>query len=108
MPGMTKAEFQNCQNCGSAYWVHGDISFVMASKLFAVLIFGILTGMADPKLQFSYIVEQLRKHKLTYIPVVKPQTSEHNSYFLQDIWNGREGSMFISINGHNCKVLLRR
>ncbi|KAG1722397.1 uncharacterized protein EDB91DRAFT_1088147 [Suillus paluster] len=36
MPGMTKAEFQNCQNSGSAYWVHGDISFVMASKLFAV------------------------------------------------------------------------
>ncbi|KAG1731082.1 uncharacterized protein EDB91DRAFT_1338665 [Suillus paluster] len=37
MPGMTKAEFQNCQNCGSAYWVHGDISFVMASKQFAVI-----------------------------------------------------------------------
>ncbi|KAG0692155.1 hypothetical protein DFH29DRAFT_567033 [Suillus ampliporus] len=60
-------------------------------------------GMADPKPQFSYLVKQLRKHKLAYIHVVEPQTSEHNSDFLRDIWNGREGSTFISANGHDRK-----
>ncbi|KAG1742294.1 uncharacterized protein EDB91DRAFT_1236950 [Suillus paluster] len=54
-------------------------------------------GMADPK------PHQLRKRKLAYIHVVEPQTSEHNSDFLRDIWNGDEGSTFISANGHNRK-----
>ncbi|KAG1844611.1 hypothetical protein DFJ58DRAFT_802134 [Suillus subalutaceus] len=61
-------------------------------------------GMADPKPQFSYLVEQLRKHKLAYIHVVEPMpaevTSEKNSDFIRDIWEGVEGSAFISTNGH--------
>ena len=59
--------------------------------------------MADPKPQFAYLVEQLRKHKLAYIHVVEPSTSEHNSDFLRDIWKTREGSTFISASGHNRK-----
>ncbi|KAG2057915.1 FMN-linked oxidoreductase [Suillus hirtellus] len=67
---------------------------------------GILSGMgmADPKPQFSYVVEQLRKHKLAYIHVVEPMpaevTAEKNSDFLRDIWQGVEGSTFISTNGY--------
>jgi NADPH2 dehydrogenase len=61
-------------------------------------------GMADPKPQFSYVVEQLRKHKLAYIHVVEPMpaeiTAEKNSDFLRDIWQGVEGSTFISTNGY--------
>ncbi|KAG1779899.1 hypothetical protein EV702DRAFT_965209 [Suillus placidus] len=61
-------------------------------------------GMEDPKPQFSYVVEQLRKHKLAYIHVVEPMpaeiTAEKNSDFLRDIWQGVEGSTFISTNGH--------
>lgn len=60
-------------------------------------------GMADPKPQFSYIVEWLRKHKLAYIHLVEPESSEHNSDFLRKIWEGREGSTFISTNGHDRK-----
>jgi NADPH2 dehydrogenase len=60
-------------------------------------------GMADPKPQFSYLVEQLRKHKLAYIHIIEPETSEHNSDFLRNIWDGREGSTFISANGHDRK-----
>jgi NADPH2 dehydrogenase len=62
-------------------------------------------GMADPKPQFSYLVEQLRKHKLAYIHVVEPMpaevSDEKNSDFIRDIWQGVEGSTFISTNGHN-------
>ncbi|KAG2045959.1 FMN-linked oxidoreductase [Suillus hirtellus] len=61
-------------------------------------------GMADPKPQFSYLVEQLRRHKLAYIHVVEPMpaevTAEKNSDFLRDIWQGVEGSTFISTNGY--------
>jgi len=61
-------------------------------------------GMADPKPQFSYLVEQLRKHKLAYIHVVEPMpadiTADKNSDYLRDIWEGVEGSTFISTNGH--------
>ncbi|KAG2095890.1 NADH:flavin oxidoreductase/NADH oxidase [Suillus discolor] len=61
-------------------------------------------GMADPKPQFSYLVKQLRKHKLAYIHVVEPMpaevTAEKNSDFLRDIWQGVEGSTFISTNGY--------
>jgi len=61
--------------------------------------------MADPKPQFSYLVEQLRKHKLAYIHVVEPMpaevSDEKNSDFIRDIWQGVEGSTFISTNGHN-------
>ncbi|KIK36666.1 hypothetical protein CY34DRAFT_811120 [Suillus luteus UH-Slu-Lm8-n1] len=61
-------------------------------------------GMADPKPQFSYVVEQLRKHKLAYIHVVEPVadevSAERNSDFIRDIWQGVEGSTFISTNGH--------
>jgi NADPH2 dehydrogenase len=61
-------------------------------------------GMADPKPQFSYLVEQLRKHKLAYIHVVEPMpaevSDEKNSDFIRDIWQGVEGSTFISTNGH--------
>ncbi|KAG2072136.1 NADH:flavin oxidoreductase/NADH oxidase [Suillus decipiens] len=61
-------------------------------------------GMTDPKPQFSYLVEQLRKHKLAYIHVVEPMpkeiTAEINSDFIRDIWEGVEGSTFISTNGH--------
>ncbi|KAG2743968.1 NADH:flavin oxidoreductase/NADH oxidase [Suillus brevipes Sb2] len=61
-------------------------------------------GMADPKPQFSYLVEQLRKHKLAYIHVVEPMpteiTADKNSDHLRDIWKGVEGSTFISTNGH--------
>ncbi|KAG1832337.1 hypothetical protein F4604DRAFT_1694809 [Suillus subluteus] len=61
-------------------------------------------GMVDPKPQFSYLVEQLRKHKLAYIHVVEPMpdevTAETNSDFIRDIWQGVEGSTFISTNGH--------
>jgi NADPH2 dehydrogenase len=60
-------------------------------------------GMADPKPQFSYIVERLRKHKLAYIHLVEPESSEHNSDFLREIWEGHEGSTFISSNGHDRK-----
>lgn len=60
--------------------------------------------MADPKLQLSYVVEQLRKHKLAYIHVVEPMPAEvnavRNSDFLRDIWQGVEGSPFISTNEH--------
>ncbi|KAG1811291.1 uncharacterized protein BJ212DRAFT_1579298 [Suillus subaureus] len=49
-------------------------------------------GMVDPKPQFSYVVEQLRKHKLAYIHVVEPIpaeiTAEEDSDFLRDIWQG--------------------
>ncbi|KAG2122027.1 hypothetical protein BD769DRAFT_1360849 [Suillus cothurnatus] len=62
-------------------------------------------GMAEPKPQFSYLVEQLRKHKLAYIHVVEPMpaevSDEKNSDFIRDIWQGVEGSTFISTNGHN-------
>ncbi|KAG2072140.1 NADH:flavin oxidoreductase/NADH oxidase [Suillus decipiens] len=61
-------------------------------------------GMADPKPQFSYVVEQLRKHKLAYIHVVEPMpneiTAEINSDFIREIWQGIEGSTFISTNKH--------
>ncbi|KAG2034788.1 FMN-linked oxidoreductase [Suillus americanus] len=61
-------------------------------------------GMADPKPQFSYLVEQLRKHKLAYIHVVEPMPAEitvdKNSDFIRDIRQGVEGSTFISTNGH--------
>jgi NADPH2 dehydrogenase len=61
-------------------------------------------GMEDPKPQFSYLVEQLRKHKLAYIHVVEPMpaevSAEKNSDFIRDIWQGVEGSTFISTNGH--------
>ncbi|KAG2112105.1 hypothetical protein DEU56DRAFT_874389 [Suillus clintonianus] len=61
-------------------------------------------GMADPKPQFSYVVEQLRKHNLAYLHVVEPMPEERtagiNSDFLRDIWQGVEGSTFISTNGH--------
>ncbi|KAG2753690.1 FMN-linked oxidoreductase [Suillus brevipes Sb2] len=61
-------------------------------------------GMADPKPQFSYVVEQLRRHKLAYIHVVEPMPEEvsveTNSDFIRDIWEGVEGSTFISTNGH--------
>ncbi|KAG2082356.1 hypothetical protein BD769DRAFT_1545217 [Suillus cothurnatus] len=61
-------------------------------------------GMAEPKPQFSYLVEQLRKHKLAYIHVVEPMpaevSDEKNSDFIRDIWQGVEGSTFISTNGH--------
>ncbi|KAG1804030.1 uncharacterized protein BJ212DRAFT_1304441 [Suillus subaureus] len=61
-------------------------------------------GMADPKPQFSYLVERLRKHKLAYIHVVEPMpaeiTADKNSDFIRDIWDGVEGSAFISTNGH--------
>ncbi|KAG1758765.1 hypothetical protein EDD22DRAFT_174522 [Suillus occidentalis] len=61
-------------------------------------------GMADPKTQFSYVVEQLRKHNLAYIHVVEPMadevSAERNSDFIRDIWQGVEGSTFISTNGH--------
>ncbi|KAG2370227.1 NADH:flavin oxidoreductase/NADH oxidase [Suillus spraguei] len=61
-------------------------------------------GMADPKPQFSYVVEQLRKHKLAYIHVVEPMpdeiTAEINSDSIREIWQGVEGSTFISTNGH--------
>jgi NADPH2 dehydrogenase len=61
-------------------------------------------GMADPKPQFSYVVEQLRRHKLAYIHVVEPMPEEvsveTNSDFIRDIWQGVEGSTFISTNGH--------
>ncbi|KAG2151611.1 uncharacterized protein EDB93DRAFT_1224744 [Suillus bovinus] len=60
-------------------------------------------GMEDPKPQFSYVVEQLRRHKLAYIHVVEPMpaevTAENNSDYLRDIWQGVEGSTFISTNG---------
>jgi len=60
--------------------------------------------MAEPKPQFSYLVEQLRKHKLAYIHVVEPMpaevSDEKNSDFIRDIWQGVEGSTFISTNGH--------
>ncbi|KAG1761777.1 hypothetical protein EDD22DRAFT_980036 [Suillus occidentalis] len=53
---------------------------------------------------FSYLVEQLRKHKLAYIHVVEPMpaevTADKNSDYLRDIWKGVEGSTFISTNGH--------
>ena len=62
--------------------------------------------MADPKPQFSYVVEQLRKHKLAYIHIIEPETAEHNSDFLRDIWAGHEGSAFISANGHDRKSAL--
>ncbi|KAJ8586081.1 FMN-linked oxidoreductase, partial [Rhizopogon salebrosus TDB-379] len=60
-------------------------------------------GMTDPKPQFSYVVEQLRKHQLAYLHIVEPSTSEHNSDFLRDIWAANEGSTFMSNNGHDRK-----
>ncbi|KAG2138483.1 hypothetical protein DEU56DRAFT_801932 [Suillus clintonianus] len=64
-------------------------------------------GMTDPKPQFSYVVEQLRKHNLAYLHVVEPmpedRTAGINSDFLRDIWQGVEGSSFISTNGHTRK-----
>ncbi|KAG2360609.1 hypothetical protein BDR07DRAFT_1377868 [Suillus spraguei] len=61
-------------------------------------------GMADPKPQFSYLVEQLHKHKLAYIHVTEPMpheiTAKINSDFIRDIWWGVEGSTFISTNRH--------
>ncbi|KAG2046200.1 FMN-linked oxidoreductase [Suillus hirtellus] len=54
-------------------------------------------GMADPKPQFSYVVEKLRKHKLAYIHVVEPMpaevTAEKNSDFLRDIWQDKKGGL---------------
>jgi NADPH2 dehydrogenase len=73
---------------------------------FRISPWGVISGMgmADPKPQFSYVVEQLRKHKLAYIHVVEPMpaeiTAEKNSDFLRDIWQGVEGSTFISTNGY--------
>ncbi|KAG0696168.1 hypothetical protein DFH29DRAFT_215217 [Suillus ampliporus] len=69
-------------------------------------IFNIM-GMANPKPQFSYVVEQLRKHKLAYIHVIEPQT-EHKTNFVRDIWDRREGSTFISTNGHNRKSAIAK
>ncbi|OJA14292.1 hypothetical protein AZE42_10488 [Rhizopogon vesiculosus] len=60
-------------------------------------------GMADPNPQFSYVVEQLRQHKLAYIHIVEPEGAERNSDFLRDIWGGYEGNTFISSNGHDRK-----
>ncbi|KAG2122181.1 hypothetical protein BD769DRAFT_1608367 [Suillus cothurnatus] len=61
-------------------------------------------GMAEPKPQFSYLVEQLHKHKLAYIHVMELMpaevSDEKNSDFIRDIWQGVEGSTFISTNGH--------
>ncbi|KAG1899337.1 uncharacterized protein F5891DRAFT_1189773 [Suillus fuscotomentosus] len=39
---------------------------------------GILNGMgmADPKPQFSYVVEKLCKYKLAYIHVMEPMPAE--------------------------------
>jgi NADPH2 dehydrogenase len=72
--------------------------------MFIQLICGAGMGMTDPKPQFSYLVEQLRKHKLAYIHVVEPMpaeiTADKNSDHLRDIWKGVEGSTFISTNGH--------
>ncbi|KAG1885358.1 uncharacterized protein F5891DRAFT_1086614 [Suillus fuscotomentosus] len=42
--------------------------------------------MADPKPQFSYVVEKLCKHKLAYIHVMEPMPAE--------------GSTFISTHGY--------
>lgn len=66
-------------------------------------MFGIGMGMADPKPQFSYIVEQLRKHNLAYIHVVEAMTPDKNNDFLRDIWGQREGSTYISTSGHTRK-----
>jgi NADPH2 dehydrogenase len=60
-------------------------------------------GMADPKPQYSYLVEQLRKHRLAYIHIVEPMTPANNNDFLRDIWAQREGSAFISTSGHDRK-----
>jgi NADPH2 dehydrogenase len=60
-------------------------------------------GMADPKPQYSYLVEQLRKHRLAYIHIVEPMTPAHNNDFLRDIWGQREGSIYISTSGHDRK-----
>jgi len=60
-------------------------------------------GMADPKPQYSYLVEHLRKHRLAYIHIVDAMTPAHNNDFLHDIWGQREGSIYISTSGHDCK-----
>jgi len=60
-------------------------------------------GMADPKPQYTYLVEQLRRHRLAYIHIAEPMTPENNNDFLRDIWGQREGSTFISTSGHDRK-----
>ncbi|KAG0696157.1 hypothetical protein DFH29DRAFT_214837 [Suillus ampliporus] len=41
----------------------------------------------------------LHKHKLAYIHVVEPHACQHNSDFIRDIWNGREGCTLIAQTG---------
>ncbi|KAG2131484.1 hypothetical protein BD769DRAFT_1722811 [Suillus cothurnatus] len=73
---------------------------------FRISLWGVFSGMgmAEPKPQFSYLVEQLRKHKLAYIHIVELMpaevSDEKNSDFICDTWQGVEGSTFISTNGH--------
>ncbi|KAG1766788.1 oxidoreductase, partial [Suillus occidentalis] len=61
-------------------------------------------GMADPKPQtHSYLVKQLRRHKLAYIHVVEPMpakiTAEKDSDCPRDIWKGH---FQISTNVYTC------
>ncbi|KAG2075284.1 FMN-linked oxidoreductase [Suillus decipiens] len=52
--------------------------------------------VSDPKLQFSYVVGQLRKHKLAYVHVVEPMPEEITAEINSDSLR----STFISTNGH--------
>ncbi|KAG1819035.1 uncharacterized protein BJ212DRAFT_1495228 [Suillus subaureus] len=67
-------------------------------------------GLPDPKPQFSYLVNQLRKYDLTYLHVTEPRVGgnidvdaplQNSNNFLREIWC-KEGknSVFISAGGH--------
>ncbi|OJA11927.1 hypothetical protein AZE42_12342, partial [Rhizopogon vesiculosus] len=63
-------------------------------------------GRSDPKPQYFYLVEELRKHKLAYIHIVEAMTPEKNNDFLREIWGKREGSTYISATGHDRKTAI--
>ncbi|OAX39305.1 FMN-linked oxidoreductase [Rhizopogon vinicolor AM-OR11-026] len=53
---------------------------------------------------YSYLVEQLCKHKLACIHIVEAMTPEKNNDFLREIWGKRKGSTYISATGHDRKT----